>query len=194
MTKSADISVSPSPVSRYTVCKPTFKHSYHITSETSQRKYVRTRAGTSAPGLTLHDGPDETAPVLAVVHGIKSQSNLKIGLGDPEDPNAVTWEYLHHDNAIKTKFSFEFEVDHVRKRFTWKRTRTEAVEGGTIVRMSPNNWKLVGDEEVLAVFTSDKAVGIAGVLQVNVDHGVEFATMVLISVIALLERARRSGG
>lgn len=121
----------------------------------------------------------------------------------------MTWEDMKHANKLRTNFAWSMELPlrrdsdvsadtmgetqyKRRTSFMWKRTRSVAVDDGTIHALSTRNWKLLDeDENLLAVFTSNISRGQAGVLQVNVDFGKEFDVMVLMTLLAVYERARR---
>ncbi|KAJ6443481.1 pre-mRNA splicing factor [Purpureocillium lavendulum] len=100
---------------------------------------------------------------------------------------------------------------HERKRrtFVWKRTHSVAVDGMHIAPLSTRNWKLVeqpadgsgrgthrpqspevgeaGEDKAtpLAVFTTSTQRGRCGVLQINVDYGSGFDTMLLLALLTL---------
>lgn len=201
------------PPRQYTIDKPLFKKCYGISPQDNpnHHQYVRIKHSTGrSPDLTLHDGPDNQAPITAVAHILKTHVGFKIGLGDPGDANAMIWEDVKHANKLRTNFAWSMELplrrgsgiftdsmaeaqSHKRRTaFMWKRTRSVAVDGGTIHALSTRSWKLLDeDENLLAVFTSNISRGQAGVLQVNVDFGKEFDVMVLMTLLAVYERGRR---
>ncbi|PNY24609.1 Uncharacterized protein TCAP_05464 [Tolypocladium capitatum] len=191
--------------------RPLFKHRYDAHPDDGGASlYVRMRLATNnLPDLALHGGPDATCPVVAVCHMPNFSKTLKIGLGDPSAADgAVRWEDLIKANVSGTRHCWAMDLPAhnsggkvARRRLVWKRTRNVAVEGMKTSGLSPRNWKLLedtdgegegeGEGEVLAVFTSDVSPGKAGALQVNVDFGGDWETMVLITCLALYERSRR---
>ncbi|OAQ58525.1 hypothetical protein VFPPC_14898 [Pochonia chlamydosporia 170] len=199
------------PSRQYVIDKPLFKKSYGISPKSSpdHRQYARIRHSTGAsPDIALHDGSDSQSPVIAVAYIMKTQLGFKIGLGDPKDAHAMIWEDMKYANKLRTNFAWSMELpfrrdsistnntndeEHARRPdLMWKKTRSVAVDEGSIHAMSTRNWKLVDqDENILAVFTSNISRGQAGTLQVNVDFGKEFDTMILMTLLALYERSRR---
>ncbi|KAJ6443179.1 Postreplication repair E3 ubiquitin-protein ligase rad18 [Purpureocillium lavendulum] len=108
-----------------------------------------------------------------------------------------------------------------RRAFAWKRTRRVGADGASVSSLSGRNLKLVavgddshsnsnknknrsnnkddddddnddnGDDEVLAVFTSERGFKSCGVLQINASLGRDFDVMVVTTFVALYEKARR---
>ena len=96
-----------------------------------------------------------------------------------------------------------------RRTFVWKRTHAVAVDGMNIAPLSTRNWKLVehlaadsapdaggrpdsaGEAHedktapVLAVFTTSTKRGRCGVLQINVNYGGQFDTILLMALLTL---------
>ncbi|UNI15558.1 hypothetical protein JDV02_002083 [Purpureocillium takamizusanense] len=96
-----------------------------------------------------------------------------------------------------------------RRTFVWKRTHAVAVDGMQIAPLSTRNWKLVekldaddalggadrrdsaGEAHedktnpVLAVFTTSTKRGRCGVLQINVNYGGQFDTILLLALLTL---------
>ncbi|KND86110.1 hypothetical protein TOPH_09267 [Tolypocladium ophioglossoides CBS 100239] len=209
-SSTASSSSSSSSMPRiFKIDRPLFKHRYDAhPSDGGASLYVHNRPITNnLPDLTLHGGPDAASPVVAVCHMLHFSQNFKIGLGDPSAADdAVRWEDMIKANVSGTRHCWAMDLpalssggDMARRMFVWKRTRKVAVEGMKTSGLSPRNWKLLedvdgggeGEGEVLAVFTSDISGGKAGALQVNVDFGGEWESMVLITCLALYERSRR---
>ncbi|KYK62084.1 hypothetical protein DCS_03229 [Drechmeria coniospora] len=94
--------------------------------------------------------------------------------------------------------------DGERKSFLWKRTRHVAVDGMNVAAWRPQNYKLVEEEppdvltkggdchwpRVLAVFTSTGGKAGCGRLQLNVQCGPVFETMVIMTCLTLLWAGR----
>ncbi|UNI15652.1 hypothetical protein JDV02_002163 [Purpureocillium takamizusanense] len=204
---------------RYTIDRPRslLENYYGVSPEGSnddgQRLYVRRRAASRTnPDLVLYDGPSDECPVRAVSHILALSPRFKLGLGDPADANAVVWEDMSRPLGLANNFSWSMML-HVpddvsgrrheeRRWFVWKRTRHVTADGMAKSALSSRNWKLLdggqgerggggGGPTVLAVFTGVIKRGLCGTLQVNVDYGAEFDTMVFITCLSLYERARR---
>jgi len=82
-----------------------------------------------------------------------------------------------------------------RKGFVWKRTHSVGIGDSMPKRFSNRNHKLEDEStgEIVAVY-SDNGVGSSkkcGKLQINVDYGKDFDTMVLITGLSILEKERR---
>ncbi|PHH90059.1 hypothetical protein CDD83_4631 [Cordyceps sp. RAO-2017] len=123
------------------------------------------------------------------------------------DIDTMRWEDLAVANASGSKHRWSMDLRRAsgydcgpavcrsvprrppgRTGFVWKRTRSVAVDGMNISALSQRNWKLVrdnGEQAVLAVFTSNPAAGRCGRMQINVDYGRDFDTMVLMTWLAL---------
>lgn len=152
------------------------------------------------PSLTLHAGPTATSPVAAVSHLLKLGGHFKIGLGDPENVDAVAWDDMTRQNIIASEYHWETALPggvkgERRRVLTWKRTRTVGVEGMEVKALAGRNYKLLDEKgEVLAVFTSKRTMRNCGVLEIRVDLGVEFDRLVVITCMSLYEKARRDSG
>lgn len=217
--------MAPTTSKQFIIDKTIWKPSYTISladDDAQHRKFVRITTIGSSPDVTIHDGPTQEAPILAVAHMTSGRADFKIGLGDPVDANSVVWEDLKHLNRIMTRYAWAMDLPlandapkEERKPFTWKRTRSVTADGAEMSALAIRNWKLVAGDDagdgdgadaddgsdesadrnaILAVFTHSRVRGRAGVLQINVDHGTEFETMVMITLLSLFERARRAGG
>ncbi|KAL3953013.1 hypothetical protein ACCO45_012956 [Purpureocillium lilacinum] len=201
---------SPVP-RRFTIDRPRslLEYYYGVSPEGSedQRLYVRRRAASRTnPDLVLYDGPNDQFPVRAVSHILTMSPRFKLGLGDPADENAVVWEDMTRPLGLANNFSWSMLLHAPangsgraeRRSFVWKRTRHVTADGMAKSALSSRNWKLLEgragadrDGTVLAVFTGVIKRGLCGTLQVNVDYGADFDTMVFITCLSLYERARR---
>ncbi|GJN72232.1 hypothetical protein PLICBS_006304 [Purpureocillium lilacinum] len=150
--------------------------------------------GSGKPDLTMHDGPDNKSPIVAVCHMPALSNSFKMGLGDLSRLDAMVWEELAKERLTKAGWRWATDLpDGTRANLIWKRTKCAAVDGMTVPSMSSRNFKLqdVQTSEVLAVFTSQRTYRTCGVLQVNVDHGHTFELMVLATCLTLYEESRR---
>ncbi|KAJ6137655.1 hypothetical protein N7471_004141 [Penicillium samsonianum] len=151
------------------------------------------------PDLILHAGTSTRAPIVAVSKFLKSSGDYKIGIGNPDDVNAVQWEDMTKELIHKPKYRFEMTVQcgsdqtqSGRRSFLWKRTRTLGVENSAPSKWTGRNYKLVDEhtEQVLGVFSGSR-LGRGGKLQIRVEYGEDFDRMVLVSCLSLYEKARR---
>ncbi|OJJ41203.1 hypothetical protein ASPWEDRAFT_34701 [Aspergillus wentii DTO 134E9] len=131
---------------------------------------------------------------------MKSSSLLKIGLGDPDDPNAMIWEEMTKQTWDHSNYRWEMTIHppsgHPERRsFLWKRTHSVGVEESMPAKLSQRNFKLVDERtgELLAVYANNgaKSWKKAGKLQINKDFGRDWDTMVLLTGLSLLEKERR---
>ncbi|KAJ6443409.1 E3 ubiquitin-protein ligase [Purpureocillium lavendulum] len=207
-------------VRRFTIDRPRslLENYYGVSPEGTegQRLHVRRRAASrTKPDLVLHDGPNDQCPVRAVSHILAMSPKFKLGLGDPADENSVVWEDMTRPLGLANNFSWSMVLPsdghgYDRRSFVWKRTRHVTADGMAKSALSSRNWKLLdagagagadadadadadthGGGTVLAVFTAVVERGKCGTLQVNVEYGAAFDTMVFITCLSLYERARR---
>jgi len=154
------------------------------------------------PTLTLHDGPDATSPVVGCAWIPATSRSKKLGLGDCVNaPQDVKWEELRQENFRASEFSFGMslpgagEEGYRRVNLRWKRTSHHAVDGKTAHAWSGRNWKLVSADDdvrdtvtdgIVAVFTSNPDLTADwGTLQINVDWGIDFERILLLSITLL---------
>ncbi|PHH60291.1 hypothetical protein CDD81_1881 [Ophiocordyceps australis] len=154
--------------------------------------------------LTMHLGPDKTAPVAAVCHMPHLSGNLKIGLGDPSRPEAMQWEDMIKQTLTASEYQWAMtdlpqrraNLDPARTaplRFAWKRTHSVAADGLSLWSLSTRNYKLIDLDtgQRAAVFTSDRTATRCGVLQIDATHGPDFDLMVIATCLGLYEKAYR---
>lgn len=201
-TKEADKQTTMARV--FQIKRPAFKLNYEIVPDGEEPLYKIKNCPYpgAAPDLALHDGPDLTAPILAMCHMPKFSRHFKIGFGDPAGPEPVIWEDFIKpkksscERRISVVFSSLGSIsetgDGERQEFIWKHTRHVGVPGKNLHAHSLRNRKLVDERgEVIAIWTYDTTIGVAGWLQINVDRGRDFDVMVMITALAICERIRR---
>ncbi|KAJ6442278.1 putative amidohydrolase protein [Purpureocillium lavendulum] len=182
---------------QFKIDRKNFGGHYDVRSTTDEQLYFvdMWSFGSGKPDLTLHDGPDNKAPIVAVCHMPALSNSFKIGLGDPVRLDAMVWEDLAKERLTQAGWRWATELldKGTRTDLVWKRTKSAAVEGMTVPSMSSRNFKLQEAQktDVLAVFTSERTYRTCGVLQVNVEGGREFELMVLATCLTLYEEARR---
>jgi hypothetical protein len=153
------------------------------------------------PDVTLHMGNDQHAPIAAICKFINFSGDIKIGLGDPDDHQGAVWEDLQKKTWNHSEYSWEMNIGHERRVFTWKRTHHVGVDDGK-PSLTNRNFKLHDPrtDELLAVYANAGLMSLrkCGKFQINVDYGKDFDTMVILTALALLEKQRRrsrhSGG
>lgn len=189
---------------RFHLKKPAFKAHYTITSQddsdpknpASYHVAIRKAFATDTPSLTLTDGSEDGpgANVLAASWKPALSENMKVAIGDPADEKNVQWEELH--KAKISRFEYNWLTNDGQK-LTWKRTSSEGVDGATPSKWSPRNWKLVDDEtqDVLAVFTADKGLTMAGTLEIrdDKDGSEEWEIRVIMTLSCMFHRTTQGG-
>lgn len=151
----------------------------------------------SAPDVTLHQGVDKHAPIVAVAR-FRWSRDLKLGIGNPyTSEKDMTWENMENiSRGIgHSKYRFEMTINNERRCFLWQRTHDPAdgVQGvGKIINW---NYRLVdeGTGEVLAVYLENflKSWRKKGKLQLKADLGKDWELMVLLGSLGLCEKASR---
>ncbi|CAH0042657.1 unnamed protein product [Clonostachys rhizophaga] len=149
--------------------------------------------------------PDHKDIMLAAGR-LSTSSSFKIYLGDPkcyfeEYDKSLPCEKMNIERPEST-WSLDFDELDLRRDFIWKKTRRIAVEGvDKPSRLLARNWKLTyanDPDDVLAIFTGDLGLSRGGTLQINVDWGVQFEHMVLITLVCQFSKhkqtASRSSG
>lgn len=172
------------------------------------------------PDITLHRGPDDgpSSPAVACCYIPSMTRTFRVGLGDAVNAQElVRWEEMRQKGLSMARFAWSMNLPGgERPELMWKRTSHHAVDGKKANALSSRNWKLVkvgdgpdaardlqddsiSDEhdpktgEILAVFTSAGGITtVCGTLQVNVDWGSAFDYMVLVTLVAMYERLKRS--
>ena len=163
----------------YDVSTPNKTHLFHVANSSFTP---------GKPDLTFHRSPDSNGSIAGVCKFRHFSSDCEIGLGDPERPNRMDWEYLHKQGFTKRVYWFRMQLDDgTKKTFTWKRTHS--------LGSGSENHKLVEEtsQTVVAVFSSGGIFSkTTGYLDVYSDLGPRFILMVIISGIAMIEKGRRA--
>ncbi|CAH0045886.1 unnamed protein product [Clonostachys solani] len=142
--------------------------------------------------------PDHKDIVLAAGR-LATSSAFKIYLGDPkcyyEDyDKSLPWEKMNIERPEST-WSLDFSDSDIRRDFIWKKTRRIAVDGvEKPSRLLAQNWKLTcanDPDDVLAIFTGDLGLSQGGTLQINIDWGVQFEHMVLITLVCQFSKHKQ---
>jgi len=89
----------------------------------------------NTPDVTLHAGSDKTGPILGVAKYTMFSSDVKVGLGDPNDADVggldVAWEDVTKESKImhsSYKWSMTLPGTYERHTFIWKRTHRFGLE------------------------------------------------------------------
>jgi hypothetical protein len=183
---------TPSTARTFQVLKKSFHRQYELLGDHAKFYADISVFTPKKPDLTLHAGTDTNGPIVAVSSFLKFSGQYKIGLGDPAG-NDIRWEDMKRGSLRALAYRWEMELNGERRAFVWKHTRTVGVDNKAPSRMSGRNWKLVdaSNNEVLAVFTRDRSLSKCGDLQITVDYGHDFDSLVLITYLSLYEKARR---
>ncbi|KAL4890293.1 hypothetical protein BDV59DRAFT_96004 [Aspergillus ambiguus] len=198
MFDSEDIPSKPT-CRQYFVHKSCFQRHYTVTSVDDQPLlYGEISSFTHKPDLILHAGSDKHGPVIAMCKFPKFSSVLKVGLGGPDNVCATKWEDMTKENVGGSEYRWSTTLrgfpdsSERRKQLVWKRTQHVTADGVKASRLSSRNYKLLDEAgHILAVFTSNRTYKKCGKLQLNVNYGEDFDTMVFITCLGLYEKARR---
>jgi hypothetical protein len=133
---------------------------------------------------------DEIIGVCRMRSGFKTYT---IGLGDP-DSATTTWEAMKRHGVFATRhWEFSVPVGELgkRRKFSWKRTHNKA----TSAAASLKNKKLVDEEsgQIVALYLVNgfKSWKKQGKLLIFRDYGEIWELMTLVSLLGLLDQARR---
>jgi hypothetical protein len=134
-----------------------------------------------------------TSEIIGICRLRRGSRTFVIGLGDPDSAN-TTWEAMKRHGAFSTrhwKFSIPVGQEANRRNFSWKRTHNKAMGASA----SMNHRKLVDEEsgQVVALYLVNgfKSWKKQGKLLVFKDYGDKWETMMLVSLLGLLEQRRR---
>ncbi|KFA66067.1 hypothetical protein S40285_10137 [Stachybotrys chlorohalonatus IBT 40285] len=183
----------------FKVYKPSlgFRRRYEISSSSGGPPIISVDISEFTPGkpdLTFHRGADLQAPVLGVCHFSSFGGNMRVGLGDPVgDASGVQWEELAKDTLWGNKYTFSTALaappgGGARQTFRWTRTS-----------LMTRDFALTDDAgATVAVFESDAGLASGGTLRLEVDYGMGFDYMVIMTFMAIFDKIRRrraaSGG
>lgn len=200
----AEFDVDETSSSRiYHIYRPAFRRHYDIKSSTDEPLYYANMSSfpQNKPELTLHAGPDKTAPIIAASKFLKLSADFKLALGDPEDLKTTQWEDLVRESSTHSRYRFEMTIPDAqgngygeRRGFLWKRTHSVKVENTQPFPLDMRSLKMVDEKtgQVVAVFSRERPLTKCGQLQIRAEYGEDFDTMVLISGLSVFEKV--SGG
>ncbi len=153
------------------------------------------------PDVALIDGVDKTGPIIASAKFSAFSNKSAIGLGSPDKPNEVIWEELRRVSKDWSKYAWTMAIpdgnQQMRKTFVWTRTHDDKYIGGhdDVTKLSHRHLKLVDEAtgEVVGLFLSNqlKSWHKMGKFQVWRSWGPEWELMMLITGLAVIEKARR---
>lgn len=185
----------------YHIYRKFFQHDYTVTAADKTPLYFGDNSTWTPkkPDLTIHEGTDNKAPVVAAVKFLKFSRHCKVGLGDPDDMNNAMWEDLIGEGYSHGKYNWQMLLDKDgapnRYSFVWKRTSSVGVGNTHPSKLTTDNFKLVDEQtgQVLAVYTTSnhKSVDKAGKIEVYPDYGRDFEIMTLATILTIVERHRR---
>jgi hypothetical protein len=147
------------------------------------------------PNLTLRLGPSKDgSQVLGVCRFGVGAGAYVVGISDPINGNdsQVQWEKMKRHGILNTReWTISIPVGDKRQNFSWKSTHDKSVGAGKSFR----NKKLIDEEtgEVVAVFLVNglKSWKKMGKLTLYKDSGENWETIVLLTLLGLIERTRR---
>jgi hypothetical protein len=149
------------------------------------------------PDVTLSAGSEKGGKVVGVCRMRFGLGTYNIALGDPgKDGVDAPWEMMKRHGVFGSRY-WEFSLpvakgSSERRTFRWKRTHDKSIDVGGL---SLGNKKLIDQEtqEIVAVYLSNqtKSWKKRGKLLICKDYGEDWELMVLITLLALLEKQRR---
>ncbi|PYH30701.1 Zn(II)2Cys6 transcription factor domain-containing protein [Aspergillus neoniger CBS 115656] len=185
----------------YQIHNTLFRNHYNVSTAQGKQLYrvENSSCRPKKPDLTFHAGSDENGPTVAVCKFLHFSRHLKVGLGDPNDINGITYEDLLAQDHRHAKYRWQMTMQTARgpERHSFLCTRTHSVgieEDHKTNSLSNRNFKLVDEQtgKVVGVFTNAVWKNReTGRLHMYVDYGQEFDLMALVTVLALYEKARR---
>lgn len=189
----------------FQIVRPAFKLSYQIIPDGEEEPLYKVKNHSlpgNRPDLALHSGPDLTTPILASCYMPKFSRHCKIGFGDPTSGESIIWEdfFKPKKSSCERNISVSFSSGDIvsetgkgeREQLTWKRTNHVHVPGKKFHAATKRNRKLIDERgELVAIFTHDLKIGVEGWLQINVDRGRDYDVLVMITVLAIIEKIRR---
>jgi hypothetical protein len=153
------------------------------------------------PDVTLHAGSDKTGPILGVSKYTAFSSDVKVGVGDPNVDNGsnMIWEDVIKKSKIKHNrydWSMTLPGTYERCTFIWKRTHHFGLENEhRTAKWALTNFKLIDGQtgEIVANFANNgiKQWKKMGKVVIRAEYGAQWELMVLLTALAIVEKARR---
>jgi hypothetical protein len=148
-----------------------------------------------AADVTLHAGPSESGAVCGVVHMRFKFGTYHVGIGDTVTNEAgVRWYNMQRHGVFKGRYwQIKWEgVDGGEGGvYSWKRTHDRGIGASPSLR----NKKLVEEKtgQVVALYLTNhlKSWKKVGKLMIYKDLGGDWAMMVLLSILGIVEKQRR---
>lgn len=143
---------------------------------------IGTHGSTHEPYMFLHEGTKtkDSKTIVASIQRVEEDACFEIncnGLQNIEDVGALT-------TLKRTSLrSADMEVGMTTGKPRELAWRHDGNPGGSAKLLD-----LMGPDTVLAVYNEDKRFGRGGTLQLNVDWGLDFERMVLISFLSMFEK------
>ncbi|RJE25843.1 hypothetical protein PHISCL_01819 [Aspergillus sclerotialis] len=181
--------------SLFNICHTKWRNHYKVHSADGTQLFFADNSSFTPgkPDLTFHSGSDDKGPIVSVSKFVHFSRSIRIGLGDPANPNGMTWEELSCPGFLHTsKYRMETTIPDgyggfCRRSFIWKCPAFKA------------DHDLVDEQtgEPIAHFDNSVfSLSKDGKLYIYRSYGQAFELMVITANIALIERRRRanSGG
>lgn len=147
---------------------------------------VKPRTTPKMPFMFLFEGKR----VISSVRRPANSATFEIKPGNYADNEE--WQPLQRKASKEATWSASVPASGETRDLTWKGTVGVAVDGKTSGLASPG-YKLVDlsegqSNQTLAIFTPSKGLSKGGVLQLNVDWGLGFEQMVIMTFLCLFDR------
>lgn len=184
----------------FAVANAGHRQNHNIIAKDSNLLVYHVRYSNFSPGkpdVIFHAGFDKHAPVAASCKFKHFSSSSTLGLGDYNKPNSVIWEEFEKVSFGGSEYSFSFDIPgQGRRSFSWKHTRHVGIGNEKPHRWgSGQNYKMVDSRtgEVLAVYNTSGRFNLkdAGTFQLNVNYGRDFDTLIFLTGMTMVEKARR---
>jgi hypothetical protein len=148
------------------------------------------------PDVTIFAGSDKNGAVIGVCNYAAFSTSIKVGRGDPANPNNVEWEEVSKASRDHSVYKFSiWSREEQRKSYSWKRTHDPNIKGTKSSKLDRRSWKLEDDAtgQVVAVFASTgiKSWKKAGKFRLLATEGKEWEEWVVLTCLGLYEKARR---
>lgn len=152
------------------------------------------------PDMTLLAGPDDkSSHAVACAYRPGFSRTFRIGLGDAiHAKDHVTWGEMKYESFFSKTLLWTFNLPSGKSlRLKWSPTSHHAVDGKKPSRIGGTNWKLVDangpGDTILSVFTGRSGPSrTCGTLQINVNWGRDFDYLVLMTVVAMYDKVKRT--
>lgn len=152
----------------------------------------------ASKGSSLSLKEAQNAPIIGVADSMPSSKHIKLGLGDPNQPESQKWTLMRntHEDLKTGSEKYDITLSRPGKKdmsYLWIRGAASDQESG-VDRNSKEQFRLLSDDGLVASFKNASLTSIRkrGMLRVYDAAGAEdVLLLVFLSCAALCERQRR---